>query len=222
MRVTDWKLSHHHEGGTSPYTYNYQVYNSVTNAVLVSAIYSGVSSTSNTFTWVAPSNTLGNTIQAKVLVTDSATQPVTLTSANTITISIINSYTPPTTPSLTLSNSLIDQGQSILFTATFSFSTGPYTYNYQIVNSVTGATIANQLYPAVVGTTNTFLWTPQANLYSANTFKANVIVKDAHPTTTNSIYSPIGYNSALITPSISASNTIMDSNQWVTLNVVNH
>ena len=41
-----------------------------------------------------------------------------------------------TTPTLTLSNTLIDQGQSILFTATSSGGLSPYTYNYQIVNAL--------------------------------------------------------------------------------------
>ena len=121
----------------------------------------------------------------------------------------------PTTPTLTASNTLIDQGQSILFTASFSSGTSPYTYNYQIVNSITGATIANQLYTGVVGTSNTYFCTPQANLYTSNTFKANVIVTDASPTTVNSVYSAIGYNS-IAALSISASNTILDSGQYTT------
>lgn len=99
-------------------------------------------------------------------------------------------------PTLMLSNTLIDQGQSILFTATTVGGTGSYTYNYQIVNAVTGITIVNQLYKSVASTTNTFFWTPPANIYSANTFKANVIVTDATPTTQNSIYQSIGYNAA--------------------------
>ena len=55
----------------------------------------------------------------------------------------------PTTPTLTLSNTLIDQGQSILFTASFSNRNSPYTYNFNIVNSITNAVISNQLYSGV-------------------------------------------------------------------------
>ena len=128
-------------------------------------------------------------------------------------------YTPPTTPTLTLSNTLIDQGQSILFTASFTANTGtyPYTYNYLIVNSITNTVIANQLYTGNYFTSNTFFWTPPSALYTANTFKANVIITDSAntPTSTNSVYNAFGYN-ALLAVSVTGSG-IIDNGQSLTL-----
>lgn len=117
------------------------------------------------------------------------------------TSTVAGSVTPvilpqPQIPTLTLSNTLIDQGQSILFTATVpSNGIGPYTYNFQIVNSITRVAAANGLFTGVVSGTDSFLWTPQPDLYAGNTFEANVSVTDSHPTTTNTTYYPIGYNS---------------------------
>ena len=265
-------------GGTPTYIYNFQVFNSVTNAVIANQLGS-----SSTFTWQVPAADLGNTISATVLVTDSAstaasmvsaplsainipappsnsttttsstttttttstvstlptstttstttttTIPTTLPTTSSTTTSTTTSTTSTTTTStttatttipaptnaiLTISNTLIDQGQSILFTASFTAGTPPYTYNYQIVNSITGIKIANQIYTNVASTTNAFLWTPKPNLYTSNTFKANVIVTDASHATTNSIYRPIGYNSLLAIPTILVSNTIMDAGQY--------
>jgi YVTN family beta-propeller protein len=201
-------------GGTGPYTYNYQVINAVTATVLGNMLISNAF-TSNTWLWQVPltaNSGVGNTIEANILITDSATTNEMINSIYTSNIVILSSYTQMSTPTLTLSNALIDQGQSILFTTSFSSGTSPYTYNYQIVNSITGATIANMLFTGNSYTSNTFLWTPPANLYSSNTFKANVIVTDAHPTTVNSIYNAMGYNSAAII-TITASNVLLDSGQ---------
>lgn len=54
-------------GGIGPYTYNYYVINSITGTQLAFQ-----SKSSNTFTWTVPSNAVGNTIEANVIVTDSA------------------------------------------------------------------------------------------------------------------------------------------------------
>ena len=129
----------------------------------------------------------------------------------------LSSVSHAATATLTLSNTAIDQGQSVLFIATTSGSSYPYTYNYQIANAVTGSTIANQLYKNVQGTTNTFFWTPPYALYTSNTFKANVIITDALSATVNSIYSPMSYNGAPFVLLYGASNYILDTGQYVTL-----
>ena len=126
------------------------------------------------------------------------------TSSNTLTIN-----PAMTTPTLTLSNTLIDQGQSILFTAAVTLGTSPYTYNFWITNSITNALIANQL-----GSSSTFFWTPPNALYTANTFRANVFVTDSAttPATVNSILHAIGYNAFPIV-TITPSNVLIDSGQ---------
>ena len=88
-------------------------------------------------------------------------------------------YIAPTSPSLTLSNTLIDQGQSILFTSSFTAgSATSYTYNLNIVNSVTPSIIIANFLTTNSYAGNTFFWTPPPNLYTANTFEANLIISD--------------------------------------------
>ncbi|MGD0729258.1 MAG: hypothetical protein ABR981_04235 [Candidatus Micrarchaeaceae archaeon] len=122
----------------------------------------------------------------------------------------------PNEASLSLSNTLIDQGQSILFTATFVSGSSPYTYNYQIVNTITGNTVANMLFTGCTITTNTFLWTPPITLLG-NSLKANVIITDANALVTSSAYYTIGYNSAINTPSLYQLNTNLDQGQSQTI-----
>ena len=204
--------------GISPYTFNWFVVNTITNAIVANQLYTGVANTgvlytTNTFVWTtSTTNPVTNTVEANVIITDSGGSTVNTVYTGTITINAML-----TTPSLTMSNTFIDQGQSILFTASTTGGTSPYSYNYYVVNSITNAIIANQLYASNSYTSNTWLWTPPPNLYTANTFKANVVIQDHATTavTVNSPYNAIGYNSAArIT--ISAPNTLLDSGQYAT------
>ena len=122
-----------------------------------------------------------------MVITDSASTPVTATSAYTAATTI-NAVLAPT---LTATNTVnIDQNQFIAFTAnTNGGSPGAgFTYNYIISNSVTNL----QLFSNTVVTTsvsNTFTW--QANaLYVGNSIRANVIITDTAntPVTANSVY----------------------------------
>lgn len=181
-------------GGSSPYTYNYQIFNSVTNVLIANQIYTGIVSTSNVFVWQVGGIYVGNTISANVFVTDDATTPEI---SNSIKITPITINEGSLSPQLALSNSFIDQGQSILFTAMPDGGSEPYTYNFLVVNVGTGAIVANQLYEGVTSGTNSFLWTPANALYTSNSFEANVVVTDAAPLTMSSPYQTIGYNAAL-------------------------
>ncbi|MGI0100574.1 MAG: hypothetical protein ACREBH_02545 [Candidatus Micrarchaeaceae archaeon] len=115
----------------------------------------------------------------------------------------------PLTPSLSLSNTLIDQGQSILFTANVPQNDiGPYTYNFIVFNSVSGNVIANQLDENVVLGSDSFLW-PSYNTLSSNALLANVAVTDSNSMIYSSSSYHIGYN---FTPTVSitpSSNAIM-------------
>ena len=84
-------------GGTSPYTANYQIFNTTTGALLANALYTGITTTSNAFSWQVPSIDAGNTISAKIIITDSATVPFTINSIP------INSITIPAKPKSTVS-----------------------------------------------------------------------------------------------------------------------
>ncbi|MGI0100571.1 MAG: hypothetical protein ACREBH_02530, partial [Candidatus Micrarchaeaceae archaeon] len=208
-------------GGTSPYTYNWNVYNTVTGATIANMLETN-SFTGNTFSWTIPSDMIGNTVYANVVVTDSASTQVTTNSVLSGAITIVSAYTPPSTPTMTLSNTLIDQGQSILFTASTSGGIGPYSYSYNIYayNSGTSGNvlIANMLFTDNTYTSNSWLWTPSGDLSAGNSiFEANVAVTDSHPTTVNSVLSPFGYNSLLQVTQISPSSPTIDSGRSVTL-----
>lgn len=124
-----------------------------------------------------------------------------------------------TNPFLYLSNSLIDQGQSILFTATAPVgSAGPFSYNYLIFNSANGTIVANELYTNVASATNTFFWTSSANIPATNTLVANVVTIDSNSITENSIAAQIGYN-ALPVITLTPSLTIINAGQTETYTV---
>jgi hypothetical protein len=204
-------------GGTPPYTtYNFIVYNSVTNAPLANML-----TPSNSFLWTITGTNIGNTFEANVIVTDSATTRSSMISGNTPKVTIKVPYNAPSNPTLTLSNTLIDQGQSILFNAGLTNGNQLFSYNYLIVNSITNIPIANQLYTNVQSNSNSFLWTPPPNLYTANTFEANVVMTEqgAYGNTVNTIYYTIGYN-AYPTVSLFPSNSLTASGRYETYNVI--
>ena len=95
-----------------------------------------------------------------------------------------------TTPSgLTLAQSIsgtILPDQTEVFTASFSNGAGPFTYNFQVVNSITYSLLANYLTSCSLND-NVFSWYVPG-IDWGNTFIANVIVTDTEPTTVNSLY----------------------------------
>jgi hypothetical protein len=203
-------------GGTPKYTYTWQVYNSVTNAIINTTTYSAVSLTYNTFVFTANSLIVGNTIAANVLVTDSAAIPTSANSPHS-GIQKINSGITPLAPSISTPNTpYVDVGQAIVFVGEAGGGTGQsYTYNFIVVNTETGSLFANMLYTNVQWTSNTFTYvTTTAN--ARNTIVANVIVTDTTLSEiANSIKTPaITINPALSTPSISPTlaNTITAGN----------
>ena len=115
--------NHGHSIENNGYTYNFQIYNSITNSLIANQLYTDVASTTNTFTWIVPKSAAGNTIKANVSVTDSATTSVTTNSVttNVITITFANSATSNTTttsPSASLT-------MPIVLTNSQGIATGP-------------------------------------------------------------------------------------------------
>lgn len=185
------RFSAYETGGTPPYTYNILVYNSVTNV----QIGNFLSSSANSFVFQAFA---GNSIYANVMVTDSASTPVTLNSVLTSTIPV-NAVLA--TPTIAASNTLVENNQYIRFSSYAAGGTLPYTYNFLVYNSITNVQVANML-----TTSNSFLWQVTGN--SGNTLVANVFVTDgaSTPVTVNSLLTgTITVNSVLQTPTISPS-----------------
>ena len=208
-------LSSSWSGGTKNYNANYIISNSITGTVLASNLYTGISTTSNSYVWTIPSADLGNTIAFNVVITDSATTPETTNSVYAKTLSL-NSALAPTISSVPSLSATLDVGQSIVFTAMAGGGTAAYTYNYILSNSITNTQIGNQLYLNVAGTTNTFTFVvPSADL--GNTIEANVFVTDnsAVPATANSAYiKTLTIKPQLLSTSWTASNSVLDYNQY--------
>jgi hypothetical protein len=166
-------------GGSSAYSVNYIISNSVTGAVMASQLLTGVTGTSSSLLYQIPATWAGNTIQANAIVNDSATATMIVNSVNTAAITV---NTMLGTPTLTASNTpIVGPGSYEVFTATIpggSTGTPPYTYNYIITNTVSGTVVGNQIYTGVSGTSNTFTWLVPAAL-NGNTIQANVIVNDS-------------------------------------------
>ncbi len=100
------------------------------------------------------------------------------------------SYVSPTVSlSSCPSPASVTSGAAVSCTATVSGGTSSYTYNWIVVNSITNAIVATQLYAGVSLTTNTFSYTTSLSDVSNSPEAFNVIVTDAHPTTVNSAYS---------------------------------
>ncbi|MDE1870157.1 MAG: hypothetical protein KGH71_04200, partial [Candidatus Micrarchaeota archaeon] len=191
-------------GGTGPYTYNFIVFNSVTNTIIANQIGS-----SNSFAFTSNANLAGNTLKSNVIVTDSATTPTSANSIDSGLVTVTSGLSVTIAPS-TATN--LDAGQSLTFTASAIGGTSPYTYNFIVFNSITHTIIANQL-----GSSNSFAFTSNTNLVG-NTLKSNVIVVDSAtvPNTANSVDSGLVTVNSVPTLSISASNTLLDSGQSVT------
>jgi hypothetical protein len=168
-------------GGTPPFTYNYQIINSINGNLVANYLITNAFA-SNTFSWVVPYNDLGIVVEANVTVIDSATSNVVVNSIYTPAITI--GYTPPTVDISPLSDNLM-LGNSLTLNATISYGTGPYTYNWLVFNSI--GVVSNGLYENSSYNQSTFLFTPNA---TGNYF-ANVTITDVSLTTTNSVNSSI-------------------------------
>ena len=206
--------------GQPPYTYNFVVTNSA--GYTANMLVVGNAFTSNQFSFTPSAIGVYN---VNVVVIDSASIPETVASANSI-MTFVSPYTPPTTPTLNLSNTMIDQGQSILFTANTLRGAQPYSYSYNIYayNSQDAANflIANMLFASNSYTSNSWFWAPNSLYVGNSMFRANVAIMDAYTTTINSVSVSFGYNAVLATTSLIIENTTPDTGQTdiLTVNII--
>ena len=206
------------EGGVAPFTYNYLVVNTVSGTLLANALWSNPSTT-NTFGWTVPSNDIGNTIQANVIIKDSATTPDTANSVKTAAIMI--SGAKLATISI-LSNATVDVGQYEVFTGGVgNDGSSPYTYNFFIVNSVAVGTVAHSASYGNSLTSNTFALQITSADITNSPEEANVIITDNGAAVLASSYSPtfVVHNALIASPPPSASNSAVDIGQSTTLMV---
>ncbi|MGC8888541.1 MAG: beta strand repeat-containing protein [Candidatus Micrarchaeia archaeon] len=214
--------------GTSPYTYNILVANAVTPGTIThNDLVSGSTSKTLTYTFQTTSSDVSNSPEeANAILTDSFPATINTTYSSNF---IINPAM--TTPSISpTSPATYSSGQTVYFSTSFTGGSPPYTYNWLVVNSITGVLIANALYTGVSATSNTFAWTIPSSAIG-NTVVANVIVTDnaSTPVTVNSVKSgvitissvtctislsttSINFGSISPSTSIATNNAIVDSN----------
>jgi len=122
------------------------------------------------------------------------------------------------------SNTVVDAGQYETFTATVYNGISPYTYNILVVNSITPSVIAhNDLVLGDSATSLTYTFQTTSADTSNSPEEANVIVTDSFstPATVNSIYSStFTIHPTPAATSLTPSNTILDSGQYVAYNVI--
>ena len=171
-------------GGTSPYSYNWLISNSITNAITSNMLFTGVSATSNTFTYTATSADAANSpLQFNSVVTDA--HPTTVNSVYSSTISVA----PALTDSWSDSNAIVDIGQYQTLTAsTDGTGTSPYSYNWYVVNSATNALVTNTLYTGLTATSNTITFTSSwSGGTGTSPYSYNYLVYNAEFTVTRSV-----------------------------------
>jgi YVTN family beta-propeller protein len=128
-------------GGIPPYTYNYSVYNSISNTLYSSSKVLS-SSTSNSFSFSGPAGSY----YAKIKVTDSASVTTSQSSSNYNFII----YIPFSVTSIS-GNTIIDNLQSTTLSATKIGGIGPFSYQWY--QKITGST---SFYSIPGATSNTY------------------------------------------------------------------
>ncbi len=198
-------------GGTSPFSFNYLITNTITGTLVANMLFTGVTTATNAFSWAIPNADAGNTVQANVLVTDSAYSPSTVNSVKSGTLTITQGLN---LVSWTDSNALIDVNQYQKLTATLQYGTAPYTYNILIYNP-SGTLTYNSLDAGDSSTSNAFVFqqgTPTGQ------WMANVIITDSAglPQTVKSSIT-YGVNAVLAAGAITPAAPAIDSGQSITL-----
>ena len=198
-------------GGAPNYVENVIISNQITKIPVNSIRVVTASCTPQTLYF--GSSLIGNTLQANVVIIDSAT---TNAIANSIYYALgFNAL--PSINTLTISNAIVDVGQTETFNAIITGGTANYAGNALVTKTglVTNTiTVAGQ-----AGLVLSESWVIGANEIGTET--ANYIMKDSAstPIQFNSVGSgSITVSSALLAPTItSVSNTLVDGNQFITI-----
>lgn len=200
-------------GGITPYTYNYIIANSISNAIVFSNSVANVMSTTNVVSLNA--NQIGSgSFYAYVIATDSESPPANLVSRN----STLFTVTPALqSPLLSLSGNAIDLGQSVTINAVIAGGAAPFTYNLMVFNSISGVIVSNALFSSVNALSESLTFNTNSMLLGA--FSANVIVTDSSntPFTLNSVPSNFIVSPSLSVSPIYPSSNILDLGQSFTL-----
>ena len=179
-------------GGTQAYTYNFLVYNGI--GLVANALFSGVSSTSNTFSFQVNSLWGTGSMTVNMVVSDSAIPYSSVSNSVGFTVN-----GPLRFGSFTASNSVADQGQYETLKSSITGGQPPYTYNFLVYNGI--GLVANALFSGVSSTSNTFSF--QVNsLWGTGVLTSNMEVLDSSsPANSVSNSIAVSVNTPLATPS---------------------
>ncbi len=173
--------------GTTPYTYNFFVVNSVSTGTVANSVSRVNSLTSNTFTWYVGSSDQSNSPEeANVVLTDSNTVATTVNTVYSGTFTINPALT---SVSLSLSNTVMSAGQFSTLSATVIGGSSPYIANFVISNAVTKKAVNSILITSASPSKTMYF----PSWYDGNTLQANVVIKDSATANSiaNSIYTSI-------------------------------
>jgi len=183
------------------------------NSILITA-YNGIVGAANVLfsnTISTGTNTIYGSWTFNAFFADSGAN--TISSSNTLTIN------PTPTIILTPSNTVLDSGQTETYTMTVSGGTGPF--DVELYN-ITGNQYVGKVIISSPGESNTISFIVNSPI-SGNTFEYNAIANDegtSTPYVFSSSSNTITVNAAPTATSLTPSNTILDSGQYVTYNVV--
>ena len=164
--------------GLQSYTYSIYVYNAVNSLVTSQSLSNSL--TFNAFTFTQNPSWGTGKFTVNVVIADSNTPTNTVLIENSIYS--YNAVFVLTFNSLTISNPIIDSGQTQTITAYLYNGLPPYTYTilvYNPVGLVTSQSVSNAL------TFNSFVFT-QSSAWGAGPFAVNLIVRDSN-TPTNTV-----------------------------------
>ena len=136
--------------GTSPYTINYIISNSITGSILTYQQYTGLTNTYNSLILQIPSAWIGNSLQANVTLTNSGSNSIT---TNSIPLSLSYVYNPLNNLQFTVSNQIINIGQQETLTAEISGGANSITYANFDGSTSNVLTQINHMYGDTNGTT---------------------------------------------------------------------
>lgn len=158
-------------GGTSPYTYNYVVYDAVTGNPVTTNVISSWASNTQTNSFNAAAFAAG-TYYGKAFVTDSASTNEVVNSIQTSNFIVKAAPTVTFTPSSTV----LDAGQTETYNIVISSGgVGPFTA--ALINVTSAAKIGSNAIIAAPGGSNTISFTA-STATQANTVSFNTIVTD--------------------------------------------
>ncbi len=151
-------------GGVGPFTYNFVMFNSVTQSIIENQVGTG-----NTFSFTSNDSMIGG-LQSNVVVTDSLHSVANSVYSETIAVN-----QPLGIASFGASANEVEPSNQIILSASVYGGTPPYTYNFTIFNRSRGISYSKSY--ETQNTTHNMTFNP--SVFAGNVLEANVIITDS-------------------------------------------